>query len=242
MRQGLESGSSDTTVYALEILELVLSDELKPHVFPIVEGLTYPQALRRLESVFPRHRMAAAERLSQIVNRDYDKVGSWTRACALAAAGDLAGGVVPDLVASLYHPDPLMSELAAFTLQKLDPAAYARHHEKLDYDARERIAYAVGPDGTQGALGQPVGLRPHGAPARDARVRLAALGGARAPRPRVGGARPERPAAGAVPARAPRVVLRERRRRPGARGGGAAAGGAAAEPDRVRPGCRLRSR
>ena len=93
--------------------------------------------------------MAAAERLSLIVNRDYDKVGSWTRACALVAAGDLAGAVVPDLLASLHHPDPLMSELAAFTLMKLDPAACARHHEKLDYDARERLAYAVGPDGTR---------------------------------------------------------------------------------------------
>jgi ATP:ADP antiporter, AAA family len=148
VRQNIESGSSDTTVYALEILELLLSDELKPQVFPIVEGLTYPQALRRLESAFPRHRMSPAERLGLIVNRDYDKVGPWTRACALAAEGETAGGVVPDLVASLHHPDPLMSELAAFTMQKLDPSAYARHHGQLDYDARERLSYALGPDGT----------------------------------------------------------------------------------------------
>ncbi len=148
VRENLERGTSETTVYALEILELFLSDELKPLVFPLVEGLAYPQVLRRLENAFPRHRLPPAERLSLIVNRDYDKVGSWTRASALAAEGELAGAAAPDLVASLYHPDPLMSELAAFTMRGLDPAAYAARFARLDCDARARLSYALGPDGT----------------------------------------------------------------------------------------------
>jgi hypothetical protein len=90
-----------------------------------------------------------SERLSMIVNRDYDKIGSWTRACALAAIGELgAAEGVPDLVASLYHPDALMHELAAFTMLRLDPQIYARHYARLSYDARERLDYVLGPDGT----------------------------------------------------------------------------------------------
>lgn len=147
-RENIESASSETTVYALEILDLLLSEELKPIVFPVLEGLPYAQALRRLESAFPRHRMEPALRLSLIVNRDYDKVGSWTRAAALAAEGEVAAEVPLDLVACLHHPDPLMSELAAFALRRRDQAAYARHVAKLDYDARERVAYVMGPDGT----------------------------------------------------------------------------------------------
>jgi HEAT repeat protein len=146
-RENIESGSGETTVYALEILDLLLGEELKPLVFPVLESLPYPQALRRLEALYPRHRMAPAERLSLIVNRDYDKIGSWTRAAALAAEGELAPGV-DDLVACLHHPDPLISELAATTLRRRDALAYARHRDKLDYEARERLAYVMGPDDT----------------------------------------------------------------------------------------------
>ncbi len=145
-RENIESASSETTVYALEILDLLLSEELKPLAFPILESLPYPQALRRLEGVFPRHKMEPLARLSRIVNRDYDKIGSWTRAAALAAEGELAAGVPDDLVASLHHPDPLISELAAYTMRRKDEEAYARHRDKLDYDARGRLAYVMGPE------------------------------------------------------------------------------------------------
>jgi ATP:ADP antiporter, AAA family len=148
VRESIESGSSETIVYALEILDLLLSDELKHLVFPLVEGLGYPQVLRRLEATCPRHRLERAERLSLIVNRDFDKIDSWTRACALAALGQIGGAEVPDLVASLYHPDPLMHELAALTLLRQDAQAYARQQTKLSYDAREKLAYVLGPDGT----------------------------------------------------------------------------------------------
>ena len=147
-RENIESASSETTVYALEILDLLLSEELKPLVFPILEGLPYPQALRRLEGVFPRHKLEPLERLSRIVNRDYDKIGSWTRAAALAAEGEIADSVPDDLVASLHHPDPLLSELAAYTMRRMDEATFVRHRDKLDYDARMRLAYVMGPEDT----------------------------------------------------------------------------------------------
>ena len=41
-----------------------------------------------------------------------------------------------------------MHELAALTLLRLDAQAYARHQAKLSYDARERLSYVLGPDGT----------------------------------------------------------------------------------------------
>ena len=150
VRENLESGSSETTVYALEILDLVLPEELKQLAFPLLEGLTYSQTLRRLEAACPRHRMAPLERLSAIVNREFDRVGSWTRACALEAMGRVSGAVVPDLVASLFHSQPMMQEVAALTIRQLDPQAFAHHRARLAFEIRERLDYVMGPDGTLG--------------------------------------------------------------------------------------------
>jgi hypothetical protein len=148
VRENLEHGASEATVYALEILDLVLAEDVKQLAFPLLEGLTYSQTLRRLEASCPRHRMEPLARLRAIVNREYDRVGSWTRACALQAIGPLAGEVTPDLVACLYHPHPLMQDAAALTIRELDPAAWARQRERLPYEGRTRLLYVSGPDGT----------------------------------------------------------------------------------------------
>lgn len=149
VRENLERGSKETSVYALEILDLVLPEEMKPLVFPILEDLGYAQALRRLEAVCPRHRMAPPDRLAAIINREYDRIGGWTRICAIEALGSLSGAVVPELVATLFHPEPLIQDAAAFSLRQLDPDAYARHRTRLDYAARARLDYVMGPDDTR---------------------------------------------------------------------------------------------
>jgi ATP/ADP translocase len=149
VKQSLESGSSEATVYALEIMDLLTSDRLKPLVLPVLEGLTYPQALKRLETSCPRHRLEPLERLRTIVNRDSDGIGAWTRACAVRALGERAGRVLPDLVASLFHPNPLVHEAAALSLCELDPEACLRYRRKLGYDTRERLEYVLGPEGTR---------------------------------------------------------------------------------------------
>jgi ATP/ADP translocase/HEAT repeat protein len=147
VKKNIESGSSEATVYALEIMDLLISPELKPLVFPLIEDLAYPQVLRRLEVSFPRQRLEPLDRLSLIVNRDYDRIGTWTRACAVEAVGELSPEIVPDLVASLFHPNPMISEVAARTMLGLNAGGYRRHRGTLPYEAREHLDYVVGPEG-----------------------------------------------------------------------------------------------
>ncbi|MCG6922311.1 MAG: hypothetical protein LJF15_14685 [Acidobacteria bacterium] len=144
VKKNLESGSSESTAYALEIMDLLVSPELKPLVFPLLEDLAYSQVLRRLEASYSRQNLEPLERLSLIINRDYDRIGIWTRACAVEAVGKLASEIVPDLVASLFHPNPVIHEVAARTMLELDEAGYRRRRKTLPYDAREELDYVIG--------------------------------------------------------------------------------------------------
>jgi AAA family ATP:ADP antiporter len=146
-RKNLESGSSESTAYALEIMDLLISPELKPLVFPLLEDLAYSQVLRRLEASYLRQSLVPLDRLSLIINRGYDRIGVWTRACAVEAVGRLASEIVPDLVASLFHPNPVIHEVAARTMLELDPEGYWRRRKTLPYDARERLDYVIGTGG-----------------------------------------------------------------------------------------------
>lgn len=148
VRENIESGSSEATVYALEILDLLISDELKPLVFPLLEDLPYPQVLRRLDASHPRQRLEPLDRLSVIVNRDFDRIGTWTRACAVEALGALAPTVPADLVACLFHPNPLIHEVAARAILDKDPGEYQRRRRTLPYEVRERLDHVIGAEGT----------------------------------------------------------------------------------------------
>jgi len=143
VRKNLESGRPEATVYALEIMDLLISPEVKPLVFPMLEDLAPAQILRRLDSLIPRQRLSCVERLSAIINHDFDKISVWTRACAVQVIGQVAQEVVPDLIASLHHPHPLVREVAAAQLVSLDPDVYARQQRKLPYELQKQLEQVI---------------------------------------------------------------------------------------------------
>ena len=147
VRNNLDRGSPEATVYALEILDLVVSAELKPMVLPVVEELSPFACLKRLDPFFYQERTSRAERLSAIVNRDSNRIGLWPKACALYAMGRLSeGGVPPDLVANLFHPDPLIRQVAAGSIYTLSPADYAKHTSKLEPEEKQELDRLIMPE------------------------------------------------------------------------------------------------
>jgi hypothetical protein len=127
-----------TSVYAVEVLDVLLSPDLKACVLPLLEAGP-ASSLARPGAIAKQPRLARADRLCALLHREHGGVSTWTRACALADLGALAGRVLPDLIANLHHPDPILAEEAAVTIHRLDPAAYARYAGKLPTGARERL-------------------------------------------------------------------------------------------------------
>ncbi len=146
VRRNLEGGDRESVVYALEILDVVVSADIKPLLFPVMENLPTVQAVRLLESFYPRQRMERLDRLGAITFREHDAMSVWGRACALDAIADLSAERVDDvLVANLFHPEPMLQQVAAASILRVDRGAYDRHVTKLSPAARERIERVLMP-------------------------------------------------------------------------------------------------
>ncbi|MFP5286593.1 MAG: hypothetical protein ACLGI9_12700, partial [Thermoanaerobaculia bacterium] len=143
VRENLERGDREAEVYALEILDLLISPDLKPVVLPLMEKISPAQALSRLEGFAPQLRLGRIERLCAIVHREHGALSKETRVRALRALGELSDRVLDDMVACLYHPDPLLHQAAARVVLRLDPAALAQHSRKLPAAIREKLDRAV---------------------------------------------------------------------------------------------------
>lgn len=141
IRRNIESKDANTHVYAMEIADMTISNEIKEIFIPIFEDLTLHEKLHRLRFRFPQPELNAVERCMDIINAEYWKSNRYSKACALKM---LAGAdkkfhneITSVLAANIVHSDAMLSELATYLLRQYDEDFYRSTVErmsKIPYD------------------------------------------------------------------------------------------------------------
>ncbi|MCK9204604.1 MAG: MFS transporter, partial [Bacteroidales bacterium] len=128
IREYIESQDANAKIYALEICDMTISEDIKELFFPIFEDLPIHEKLNRFRLRFPQQKMTFPERVEDIINKDYSRINRWTKACAI----DLLSEIHPDgpervtglLAANIVNPDPLLAELSLWILYHNYPEDY----------------------------------------------------------------------------------------------------------------------
>lgn len=122
IREIMENGSNSSRVYALEIIDITVSPELKLLLLPILEDLPPHECISALDLFFPQEQLSRNERLINIVFKDHSTVSRWTKACVLQLFGIIREIEFIDvLMAFTVSNDKLLSETAAASLWKISP-------------------------------------------------------------------------------------------------------------------------
>jgi CRP-like cAMP-binding protein len=130
--------------YALEIMDVLISAELKAILGPLIEEQTPAQRLQRLTSLFPQPGLTSRERLSEIIGQPATWLAPWTKACALYAVGQLAAVELSGaVITALDDPDALARESAVWTLARLDAILYQRYVATLAQDSSPLVVQAI---------------------------------------------------------------------------------------------------
>ncbi len=128
IRENIESKDINAKVYALEIGDMLIEDDIKQIFFPLFEDITIQERLQRFENKFPHEQMEPLDRLFDILNRDFSKSTLWTKACAIELLGrqhtDNVEGVTKMLAANIVHPHFLIGELSAWALFHFDTICF----------------------------------------------------------------------------------------------------------------------
>ncbi len=75
------------TIYALELIDNFILQDLKPLIIPIFDDISVAQKLKKLSRKFPQKKMTFQERLQQMVMLEYDKLDTWTVTKAIEMMG-----------------------------------------------------------------------------------------------------------------------------------------------------------
>lgn len=139
VKENIDSGTTDSITYAVELLDVFLADQLKQRVIPVLDDLTDTERISRLDNFFPRVKLDARLVLKFIINRDFTQSNRWTKACVLFQIGiQRIEDFKLDLIAQLFNPDAFIKEVSAWALYQVSPDEYQKNVRRLgDYQRKE---------------------------------------------------------------------------------------------------------
>ena len=121
-RANIDSKVAELRIFALEILDNLLTGEIKQVVLPLLEDLTVAERLEFLAEKFPQGIMTPGERFADIVETHFDDAFFWTRNTLLYQIGKDKDGAQMDKVReSLRDKEATIRETALWALTQLNP-------------------------------------------------------------------------------------------------------------------------
>ncbi|WP_185152617.1 hypothetical protein, partial [Fulvivirga aurantia] len=126
VKTNISSGNVEEAEFASDLLDVFLSDEMKPMLIPILSTSQYEEKVQQLRFKFPTEPITKHEVLVNLIQRDYKWVNRWTKACALRELAQMTEASDQGVfAANLVNPDSILRETAA-------EAIYEIYRENLD--------------------------------------------------------------------------------------------------------------
>ncbi len=145
IREYVESKDAKAKVYALEMSDMLIDDEVKQLFFPLFEDIGIRERLQRLSYKFPQEQMVPFDRLLDILNREPAKAWPWTKACALdlldSQAKEQKEQLQTVLAAFIVHPQILLAELAAWKMYKADKTSFEETLQRFANSAHGHLTH-----------------------------------------------------------------------------------------------------
>ncbi|NJN41700.1 MAG: hypothetical protein HC811_05150 [Flammeovirgaceae bacterium] len=132
VRENIESGTPDSTAYALELLDLFVDQDMKPKIIPLMDDDDASDKLEKLQTYFPRENYNVIQVINYILNRDFNYTNRWTKACAIHSAAFMPDfRVSRGLIGQMFNKDRLLQEMAAFVICNKDKNTYETISQRL---------------------------------------------------------------------------------------------------------------
>jgi hypothetical protein len=128
----LARGSGEKRAYALEIIDTLVSQELKEILLPFLDELPPAERLRRLSDPFPQQSLSQLQRLQEIIIGPDRWLTPWIKACALWALARLDSTSYHSYLDKLRHdPSPQVALVLTLLEDKVGDKAMLSTIEKV---------------------------------------------------------------------------------------------------------------
>jgi AAA family ATP:ADP antiporter len=138
--ENIGSGTFESTTYALEIADILVSDSIKPKLISLLDVVPDEDKVMNLFRFFPGEIPVRKKLLEDIINRDYNLVSLWTKACALRSINRIeSDDMAESVTALLFSPEELIQEESANLIARSNPELYKSASERIPDSIKARL-------------------------------------------------------------------------------------------------------
>jgi len=125
IRENLESETVESVNYALEMIDLVIDDSIKPKLISLLDITSDEDKVKNLYQFFPGEIPDYNKLLEDLINRDYNFLTIWTKASTLRNIAVIEGdNLAESIVALLFSPEGIIQEESAKLVARLSKELY----------------------------------------------------------------------------------------------------------------------
>jgi len=131
----LSEGTDTDISFAIELLDQIVNEEIKQVFFPVVENISVKDRFKQLQYFFQAGKDTPENLILEIITRDFNQISLFVKACAIDSILKLKKfEASQELIASIFHPNQLMRETAAFVLFRTQPELLESVYSRLASD------------------------------------------------------------------------------------------------------------
>jgi hypothetical protein len=140
IRENIESETVESVNYALEMIDIVIDDSLKPRVIPLLDPVPDETKVRNLYQFYPGEIHDRQKLVNDILNRDYNLLGIWIRACALSDCPSIENDELGEsVIALLFSPEAVLREESARLVARSGSRIFEQVSGRINDKLRDQI-------------------------------------------------------------------------------------------------------
>ena len=140
IRENSESEITERIRYGLQMIGQTVSESIKPKLISLLDEIPEKNKLNNLFQFFPGEIPGRKNLLEDIINRDYNLISLWTKACALRSIAKIEGeDMAESVTALLFCPEEIIQEESASLIARSNPRLYISASERIPDSIKKRL-------------------------------------------------------------------------------------------------------
>jgi hypothetical protein len=140
IKEYLSDETVESVSHALEMIDVVVDDSVKQKLISLLDTVRDEVKLKNLYNFYPGEIPAYKKLIEDIINRDYNLISLWTKACALRNIPVIEGDEIAESVtALLFSPDGIIQEEAANLIARSNHELYTSASQRIPESSRKRL-------------------------------------------------------------------------------------------------------
>ena len=138
--QNLEYGTVESVHYAHAIIDIMIDESIKAKIISLLDVVPDDEKLKNLSMFFPVEVPQYGKLLEEILNRDYNLISVWTKACVLRYhPGIKDDEMAESVVALLFSPESILQEEAVRLIARSDLKLYRSVYSRIPVASRKHL-------------------------------------------------------------------------------------------------------